>query len=108
MSKLYTALPEGYGECPVCNGTGHMPCPDAQTRLYGVQSGWYGYRAADDTVRCTNCGAQTMSSRPIGYTKLNKAGAPCRHSYVGRNAGRCYTKYTCTDCGDEYAIDSGD
>ena len=44
------------GICPVCNGTHQMPCPD-NLREYGIKNGWYGYRAEDDTVTCTNCGA---------------------------------------------------
>ena len=95
------------GPCPICNGTGHKPCPD-NLRDYGIRSGWYGYRKEDDTVDCDNCGGQYMFSKPSGQVRLNKDGQPCVHEYSGQNAGRCYTKYYCKHCGDSYGIDSGD
>lgn len=95
------------GTCPVCNGTGHMYCPD-NIRQYGVRNGWYGYRAEDDTVTCTNCGGQTMGGRAFGTVRLRKDGTPCKHEYVGHNKGRCWTGYTCKHCGDTYDIDSSD
>ena len=93
--------------CPVCNGSGHMPCPD-NLRDYGRKYGWYDYRAEDDTVKCTNCGGQYMYGRPSGKVRANKDGAPCTHSYTSKTVGRCLTQYTCTHCGDSYQIDSGD
>lgn len=93
--------------CPVCNGTGHMPCPD-NIRKYGISNGWYGYRAEDDTVTCTNCGGQYQYGVPTGFVSLDKDGQPCKHFYTAANAGRCYTRYTCEKCGNEYHIDSGD
>jgi hypothetical protein len=95
------------GICPVCNGTGHKPCPD-HLRKYGVSSGWYGYRAEDDTVSCDNCGAQYMMGRPSGEVALNKEGVPCTHSYNFSIVGRGLTQYVCVHCGDSYQIDSGD
>lgn len=101
MSKL--------GVCPVCNGTGHMPCTNESTRNYGKQYGWYGYREEDDTVTCNNCGGQYQWGTPTGQVKLNKQGTPCIHDYEG-SAGpyRCTTNYDCVHCGDHYMIDSGD
>ncbi len=93
--------------CPVCNGTGKMPCPE-RLRSYGKQYGWYGYDAETDTVDCTNCGAQYMYGRPSGKVRANKDGAPCTHSYTSSTVGRCLTQYTCIHCGDSYQIDSGD
>ena len=93
--------------CPVCDGTAHMPCPD-HLRKYGVEYGWYGYRACDDTVDCTNCGGQYMFGAPTGQVPVNKDGVGCTHSYTSMNVGRCLTQYTCTHCGDRYQIDSGD
>ena len=98
---------DGYGTCPVCNGSGHRPCPD-DLRAYGAKNGWYGYRAEDDTVTCNNCGGQTMFGRATGQVKLRADGEPCTHEYTGRNAGRCYTIYTCKHCNHSYDIDSGD
>jgi hypothetical protein len=58
---------------------------------------------------CDNCGGQTMYGKPAGYTKLDpKTGLGCLHEYHGRNAGRCYTIYTCKICSSHYDIDSGD
>ena len=95
------------GVCPVCNGSGHRPCPD-HLRAFGAQHGWYGYRAEDDTVDCDNCGSQYMYGRSTGQVALNADGVPCTHSYTAQNAGRCLTSYTCQHCGDRYQIDSGD
>ena len=95
------------GVCPVCDGTGHQPCPD-NCREQGVKYGWYGYRAEDDTIDCDNCGAQYMFSKPSGVVPLNRDGVPCRHEYRGQNAGRCLTTYTCIHCDDRHQIDSGD
>ena len=95
------------GTCPVCQGTGHMPCPD-NLRDYGKRYGWYGYRAEDDTVTCTNCGGQTMFGKPTGQVRLRPDMFPCVHEYTSRNAGRCYTIYTCKHCGFSYDIDSSD
>lgn len=105
--KKDNSMSKEKGVCPVCNGTGHMPCPDS-LRKYGVSSGWYGYRAEDDTVTCTNCGGQYMFGKPTGEVNLRADGTPCVHEYEGRNAGRCYTIYTCKHCDDNYAIDSSD
>lgn len=89
------------GTCPVCNGTGRAPY---------IQGHWYGYKydRATNTVCCYNCGGQTMSLTPTGKVPLRPDGTPCTHEYKGRNAGRCYTTYTCKHCGDTYSIDSGD
>ena len=95
------------GNCPVCSGTGHMPCPDYISES-SKRNGWYGYRAEDNTVSCTNCGGQTMYGQATGQVRLREDGSPCVHEYTGRNAGRCYTIYTCKHCGDRYDIDSGD
>lgn len=95
------------GTCPVCNGTGHKPCPD-NLRHYGVMYGWYDYRASDDTVKCTNCGGQYMMGSPTGEVNLRTDGTPCVHEYTSENLGRCYTGYTCNHCGDHYTIDSSD
>lgn len=96
------------GICPVCNGTKQMPCPD-HLRVYGQKNGWYNYRASDDTVRCTNCGGQTMFGQPTGEVPLNReTGEPCLHEYTGQSRGRCYTVYTCKHCGHSYDIDSSD
>jgi hypothetical protein len=96
-----------HGICPVCQGSKHMPCPD-NLRGYGVRNGWYGYRASDDTVNCTNCGAQTMWGQATGRVPLRADGTACTHDYQAKNVGRCLTQYTCTHCGDRYQIDSSD
>ncbi len=96
------------GTCPICNGSGRKPCPDEETRGYGKRNGWFGYSAEDDCVDCDNCGAQYMYSKPKGVVRLNKDGVPCTHKYTGQNAGRCYTRYVCKNCGDTHHIDSGD
>ena len=75
------------------------------------------YDPETDTKTCQNCGGQTMYGKPLGYTKVDPNTPPmqflidglgCHHEYVGRNAGRCYTIYTCKKCGSSYDIDSSD
>ena len=101
--KLFTEVPEGRGECPVCNGTGRV---DAADRKY--LSCIAGYDKESHTLSCDNCGAQKMYGKSTGLVPLTKEGLPCVHEYIGREAGRCYTKYHCTKCSDSYDIDSGD
>lgn len=100
-------MKEGYGVCPVCNGTQRMPCPD-QNREYGKKYGWYGYRAEDDTIPCNNCGSQTMYGKATGEVPLRKDGTPCEHEYKSYNVGRCLTQYDCVHCTFRFQIDSGD
>lgn len=108
MKKIYPEVPEGYGECPVCNGTGRMPCPD-NLRQYGVAHGWYGYDKETDTVDCTNCGAQKMFEKSSGLVRLDFGGVPCTHDYTATGGRwRCTTDYHCPKCGDSFMIDSGD
>ena len=91
------------GICPVCNGTTRVPAGDNKYKHVIA-----GYDKETDTFACTNCGGQMMYGRPTGRVPLRLDGTPCRHEYVGRNAGRCYTVYTCRHCTSRYDIDSGD
>lgn len=103
-----TEVKNSRGVCPVCNGTGHMPCPDAQ-RQYGISNGWFGYNAENDTVICTNCGGQYMFGKASGTVKLRPDSSPCKHSYQSRTGRwRSTTNYSCVHCNDTYVIDSGD
>ena len=95
-----------YGKCPVCNGSGRVPCPyDKETTWLNSMSG---YDAATHTSVCRNCGGQTMSGRATGEVRINKYGIECHHEYESRTLGRCFYGYTCKHCGDYYTIDSGD
>ena len=91
------------GICPVCDGTTRIPAGDRQHKNYLA-----GYDKDTDTLQCMNCGGQRMFGRATGRVRLREDGTPCKHEYLGRNAGRCYTIYTCQHCGDKYDIDSGD
>ena len=92
------------GDCPVCNGTGRIPAGDDKYKSFTAS-----YDKETDTFACRNCGGQTMSCRGTGKVFLRPDGTPCKHSYKGENAGRCYTKYHCIhSCGDTFGIDSGD
>lgn len=92
-----------YGVCPVCNGSHRRPAgADPYKKVYA------GYDAESDTLPCLNCGGQTMYGKPTGQVPLRSDGSPCHHEYIGRNAGRCYTIYTCKHCNHSYDIDSGD
>jgi hypothetical protein len=96
---------EGYGVCPVCNGTGREPIPASLESCKNVIAG---YDKDTDTLPCNNCGGQYMYGTPRGEVKLNREGVPCTHKYTSQNVGRCLTQYTCSECGDSYTIDSGD
>lgn len=99
-------IPAGCAVCPTCNGTKRRPVLPSEQSYKKIMSG---YDAATDTMACGNCGGQTMYGRSLGYTKIDPAtGLGCEHEYTGRNAGRCYTIYTCKKCGSSYDIDSGD
>jgi len=101
------SIPEGHGVCPACSGTGRVPVPEHSQKYKNVIAG---YDKATDTLACGNCGGQKMYGTALGYTKLRQPddAQGCMHEYVGRNAGHCYTIYTCKHCGDTYDIDSGD
>jgi len=94
-------IPAGYKQCPVCEGTGVVPLDEKELT--------YSWNKGATHRACCNCGGQTMSGRALGYTKIDPGtDLGCKHTFVGRNAGRCYTIYTCTKCGTHYDIDSGD
>ena len=96
-------LREGYGICPVCNGSGRRPAGnDRYKHVYAS------YDAETDTLACNNCGGQTMYGQPSGQVPLRKDGTPCKHEYKGTTVGRCLTRYTCVHCVSSYQIDSGD
>lgn len=94
---------EGYGTCPVCNGSGRVSAGDSKYKKVIA-----GYDIETDTFRCNNCGGQRMYGSPTGEVKLRSDGTPCTHEYEGVNRGRCWTVYTCKHCKDSYDIDSGD
>jgi hypothetical protein len=98
--KIYTNIPTGHGECPICHGTGiHKLTPEESAK----------YWKNPTEIKCRNCGGQTMGGKTYGYVRLHKDnGRPCVHEYKGRNVSRCYTVYDCPHCGDRYDIDSGD
>lgn len=98
----HTTMTTATAACPVCNGTCRVPTDATFTSRH------YTYDKATDTVACHNCGAQTMSGKPTGQVRVRPDGTPCTHHYKGREAGRCYTVYTCQHCGDSFGIDSSD
>lgn len=107
QSILPETLPAGCGICPKCQGTGRREVPEHARRYVNVIAG---YDKETDTLACDNCGGQTMFGRAMGYTKkrIETDSEGCSHEYVGRNAGRCYTIYTCKHCSSTYDIDSSD
>jgi hypothetical protein len=96
---------EGYGICPVCNGTCRVKVPERMESYKNVMAG---YDKETDTLACSNCGGQYMYGTPRGEVRLNRDNVPCTHKYTSQTVGRCLTRYTCSDCGDRYEIDSGD
>lgn len=96
-------LRKGYGICPVCNGSGRRPAGDTPYKTV-----FSGYDAETDTLKCHNCGGQTMYGRPSGQVPLRPDGTPCTHEYKSATIGRCLTRYTCAHCNSYHDIDSGD
>ncbi len=94
---------EGYGVCPVCNGSGRTPAGDNKYKSITA-----GYDKETDTFGCNNCGGQRMYGQPTGEVQLRADGTPCKHEYDYKKLGNCYHGYTCKHCGDRYEIDSGD
>jgi hypothetical protein len=81
-----------YGKCPVCNGSGRVPCPyDKETPwLIGMS----GYDTATHTSVCRNCGRERLWCGPAsGKVLINKDGVQCTHEYESRTLG-----YTCKHC----------
>jgi DNA-directed RNA polymerase subunit RPC12/RpoP len=79
---------------------------------YARKNGWFGYDPKSDTIRCDNCGGQTMMHTCSGKTFARADGTPCLHEYVGlsdpHETMRGWHKYRCKHCPDYYEIDSGD
>jgi len=96
---------EGYGVCPVCNGSHRQPAEERMKKYADTISG---YDKNNDTIACNNCGGQGMFGRPTGEVPLRADGTPCKHEYKGVERGRCYTVYTCIHCSHRFDIDSGD
>jgi len=95
-------MKDGYGVCPVCNGTKLI-------ELTAEEREQWWHKKKNRTHRdCDNCGAQYMYGSSKGEVRLNAQGEPCTHKYQSSNAGRCLTNYDCVHCGDHYQIDSGD
>jgi hypothetical protein len=93
-------MKEGYGICPVCNGSGQVLLTENEKR--------YSWNKDKTHRDCSNCGGQYMYGEPQGIVRLNKEGLPCTHKYTGSNVGRCLTQYVCEHCNDCFQIDSGD
>jgi len=100
---MQQGIAQGYGVCPVCDGTCRTEVPASQP----YKKVMMGYDPETNTIPCDNCGAQRQWGRATGQVKLNKEGVPCTHKYSRRNIGRCLNLYTCEHCGDSYQIDSG-
>lgn len=98
-------MKEGYGVCPVCNGTGRESVTPELEKYKRVISG---YDEETDTFSCRNCGTQYMFGKPLGIVPLNKEGNPCTHSYTIETVGKSFHKYYCKHCGDTFHVDSGD
>lgn len=97
--KLYTTMPAGFCECPVCEGTGLRTLTAAErTMTY--------YRGKAHT-QCNNCGGQYMMGQPQGVVRVQPNGAGCLHNYRSMTVGNCLTRYTCQHCKEQYVIDSG-
>lgn len=94
---------EGYGVCPVCNGSSRVSAGNIKFKnVIGS------YDQVTDTIACSNCGGRRMFGDSTGEVRLRPDGTPCKHEYVGVSRGRCYTVYTCKHCEDRYDMDTSD
>ena len=85
-------MKEGYGVCPVCNGTKSVPLTADEST--------YSWNKGKTHRTCHNCGGQTMYGMATGEVPLRKdTGEPCVHEYDYKLLGRCYHGYTCKQCG---------
>ena len=91
---------EGYGICPVCNGTKEVLLTEDEKR--------YSWNKDKTHRACHNCGGQYMYGSATGEAMLRSDGTPCTHSYTSQTVGRCLTRYTCKHCDSSYEIDSSD
>ena len=99
---LWNDIPAGNDICPKCQGTG------IGDPLSEIDRKW-SWNKNKTHHACHNCGAQTMSNKALGYTKIDpRTGKGCLHAFLGRQAGNCYTVYHCMRCDYTYDIDSGD
>lgn len=89
-----------FGTCVICGGIGKVPLTDVELK--------YSWNKDRTHGECNNCGGQKMYGRGTGQVRLNQRNEPCVHKYSSRTVGRCLTAYTCSECGDNYQIDSGD
>ena len=91
---------EGYGVCPVCNGSTEVLLTADELR--------YSWNKGKTHRVCTNCGGQHMFGHATGEVPLRSDGTPCKHEYTSATVGRCLTRYTCKHCRSSHEIDSGD
>ena len=102
-------IPDGYAVCPCCHGTKRVALTESDDWMRKWKGGLSYYDPETDTKTCQNCGGQTMFGQALGYTKKRPGtDVGCLHEWTGRDAGRCYTIYTCKHCRSTYDIDSGD
>jgi hypothetical protein len=95
--------------CPVCHGTKRICVNDLPPDQRRFATEYYSYSTEDNSINCANCGGQTMMATPTGLVRPRRDnGQACKHEYQGTQIGHCYWRYTCTHCGDEHCIDSGD
>jgi hypothetical protein len=88
---------EGYGVCPVCNGTKEVTLTDDEKR--------YTWNKGKTHGACRNCGGQYRYIQATGKVSLRKDGTPCKHEYTNQTVDDYLTLYTCNHCGDSYEID---
>lgn len=98
-------IPLNHGICPVCNSSLRQDAGEGVYRAWAA-----GYRAADNTIPCQNCGGQEMFGEPRGYVRLRADGTPCTHNYsVVQHARYSHVhSLVCSDCGATHELDSGD
>ena len=73
----------------------------------GCQNGWAArivYPFYKDMVAKTNGIVEKLDTTPSEYTNC----VAQKHPLVEQNRGRCWTQYTCPDCGITWDVDSSD
>lgn len=112
FTRLDTSKNEHYEACNYIVGYTHNGTDEHKYLLMEVTNKWG--RTENLYVACRLFYSRPNKSQGYGIG-INGTDPPiffkfsdCVHTYNQQNLGRCYNAYTCTKCGDSFAVDSSD